>query len=733
MTEEDEVNEMMQGSQIPEDMDLLTDEELAMYQPAAPATIAAQTDQPRHYVNLVDSLDENKLSMMAQELIELVDDDESTRKEWEERVERGIKYLGVSNETIGGATFKGASKVVHPLLVESITQFQARAIQELWPSGGPVHTKVLGTQSEERNNQAKRIKDYMNYQYTEEMDGAFEEEDKMLFRLPLSGSCFKKTYYDVLKAKFISKMIEPVDFIVSYATTDLESSPRYTHRFRETRNDVLKKIENEFYSDTKKQISGKLIDTQNEQSNKPQLIDTIDRTEGKKYVAGQTTHDDRHTIYEIYVDYDLKEVKNQNHTSNIKKPYIITIDRDSQKVLRIQRNWKPDDEKEIKRLYFTHYRFTPGLGFYGYGFLHLIGGLAESATGSLRALLDSAGFSNMQGGYRSRDGRTKGGEQPLAPGEWREVNSSSEELKKSFFPIPYKEPSSTLFSLLGYLDDKARHLAGITETVTGEANPANSPVGTTAMLLEQGTKVFTAVHKRLHEAHKKEFIILADMIAEYMPDEGYPYMFGESEGQLLASDFDGRIDIVPVSDPNIASNAQRIAKAQSVIQMREAFPEEIKPREAVKMMLKALNVDNIDELIGTDDDVKIVMEKAKAMEAFEEEMRQLEKKKLETEIKKLEIETKRLTNMGVNESVDAIQAATEAAQIITATPDVTPVADSILNSSGFEDKDGGSILRSPNDGKVVGPQAPDLVTPPQESLPQQPSMPSFPEDIPPNL
>lgn len=733
MTEEDEVNEMMQGSQIPEDMDLLTDEELAMYQPAAPATIAAQTDQPKHYVNLVDSLDENKLSMMAQELIELVDDDESTRKEWEERVERGIKYLGVSNETIGGATFKGASKVVHPLLVESITQFQARAIQELWPSGGPVHTKVLGTQSEERNNQAKRIKDYMNYQYTEEMDGAFEEEDKMLFRLPLSGSCFKKTYYDVLKAKFISKMIEPVDFIVSYATTDLESSPRYTHRFRETRNDVLKKIENEFYSDTKKQISGKLIDTQNEQSNKPQLIDTIDRTEGKKYVAGQTTHDDRHTIYEIYVDYDLKEVKNQNHTSNIKKPYIITIDRDSQKVLRIQRNWKPDDEKEIKRLYFTHYRFTPGLGFYGYGFLHLIGGLAESATGSLRALLDSAGFSNMQGGYRSRDGRTKGGEQPLAPGEWREVNSSSEELKKSFFPIPYKEPSSTLFSLLGYLDDKARHLAGITETVTGEANPANSPVGTTAMLLEQGTKVFTAVHKRLHEAHKKEFIILADMIAEYMPDEGYPYMFGESEGQLLASDFDGRIDIVPVSDPNIASNAQRIAKAQSVIQMREAFPEEIKPREAVKMMLKALNVDNIDELIGTDDDVKIVMEKAKAMEAFEEEMRQLEKKKLETEIKKLEIETKRLTNMGVNESVDAIQAATEAAQIITATPDVTPVADSILNSSGFEDKDGGSILRSPNDGKVVGPQAPDLVTPPQESLPQQPSMPSFPEDIPPNL
>ncbi len=656
-----------------ENPDLLTPEELEAIKPQD------KDAEEDHYRNLAKGMDQTELNKIAQDLILRVDEDEDSRKDWSKRVQEGLRNLGVSGKTYGGADFPGASKVVHPVLMEACTQFQARAIQELWPSQGPVQTKVLGEQTPEKQDQAKRVQNYMNYLYTVEMSEAFTEEDNMLLRLPISGSTFKKMYYDTIKERLASVYVEPADFIVSYQTTDLRTSPRFTHRIREYKNDVRKKEESGFYIETG------LGNTHTEDTDKPIIIDEIDSTEGKQRTNYQE-NDDRVTIYEVYVDYNIEDTDKEDA---IMRPYIVTIDRDQQRVRRIQRNWKPDDEKRTKRMYFTHYRFTPGLGFYGYGFLHLIGDMATTATGSLRALLDSAAFSNLQGGFRSRDTRAKGGDQPLAPGEWRETNATSEELSKQFFPVPYKEPSATLFNLLGYIDDKAKHLAGTTETVTGEVNPSNAPVGTTAMLLEQGTKVFTAIHKRLHEAHKEEFKIMAELIEEYMPDEGYPYLVGEQEGYLLPQDFDEKIDVIPVSDPNISSNAQRVAKAQSILELQQQYPNTIPEREAVRRMLEAIQVQNIEALLGSDEDQAAA--DAKAAEK-QQEMEELEKLRIQAERAKLEAEVDLARARAVRENIEAMKSSFEAAALSIQGNKLVPTADALLESAGFVDPTGEESL-----------------------------------------
>lgn len=728
-------------------MDILTPEEqMALQEPAA------EELNTKHYENLAESMKENKLDKMAEDLIELVEQDDESRKDWWSRVETGMKFLGVTSDTVGGADFEGASTVVHPILMDAVTQFQSRAIQEMWPSKGPVTTQVLGTQTPERMDQAKRVKDYMNYLYMIEMPEAFTEEDNMLLRLPISGSCFKKMFYDPLKKRLSSKFIEPTDFIISYQTTDLATSPRYTHRIREYPNDVRKKEKSGYYIETE------TSDLHDEDFDKPDIITVIDGTEGKERVTNASDDDtnDRATMYEIYVDYNVEETEDKKA---LLLPYIITVDRDERKIKRIQRNWKPDDEKQEKRQYFTHYKFTPGLGFYGYGFLHLIGDLAISATGSLRSLLDAAGFSNMQGGFRSRDSRMPGGDKPISPGEWREVNSTAEELAKGFFPLPYKEPSATLFNLLAYLDEKATALVGNTDIVKGESNPKDAPVGTTAMLLEQGMKVFTSIHKRLHESHKKEFKIMAELVEEYMPDEGYPYLLGEEDSTLMPSDFDTRIDVIPVSDPNLASTAQRITKAQGILEIHDRFPDVVDQREAAKRMLVALDTVDIDSLIGSEEEYKESQQKntenMEAEKAHVETMRQFEIQKAEAEIANIQSE---IVQRNVDTTATALDSAakiilgvqapepvpvpmTDAieptpgvpgsegkpatpgtegkpAEVIPTVPPVadstalSATADAILDSAGFVDKSGEQDMPNALNGMEPQMPPPDMMGPP---------------------
>lgn len=685
-----------------EDSDLITEEEEAeLDMPKTPST--------KHYANLADGMEENELDKIAQDLIEQVESDDESRADWWERVKRGIRNLGVSEKTFGGADFEGASRVVHPVLMEAVTQFQSRAIQEMWPSAGPVNVQVLGQNTEERGAQAQRVKDYMNFLYTVEMTEAFTEEDNMLLRLPISGSCFKKMYYDPLKKRLTSMFVEPSDFIVEYSTKDLVTSPRFTHRIREYENDVKKKELTGHY------VKGKETDHHDEDTDKPIIIDEIDDTEGKTRTSYATTSDgdDRVTVYEVYVDYNVEEPDNPDA---LLKPYIITVDRDEQTVKRIQRNWKPDDIDTKKRIYFTHYKFTPGLGYYGYGFLHLIGGAAMAATGVLRSLLDAAAFANMQGGFRSRDSRLPGGDEPISPGQWKEVNSSAEELSKGFFPLPYKEPSATLFNLLGYLDDKASHLVGITDLLTGDTNAKNAPVGTTAMLLEQGMKVFTSIHKRLHESHKLEFRIMAELVYEYMPDEGYPYLLGQEEGTLLPNDFDERIDVIPVADPNVSSTAQRVAKAQSVLEVQVQLPEVVNSREAALRMFNALNVENVDALVGSEDEMAKQAQDAEEEQAHVKRIRELEIEKLEAEIAKIKSDA-------IQGNIDSTASALDGAAGIASNTELVAIADSLLDSAGFEDLSGGLFTGTgePNilpNGAMPGPVAqPPMVPPGQGPMP----------------
>lgn len=665
-----------------------------------------------HYENLVGAIDETALSRIAQDAINWVRWDENTREDWQKRESEGIRLLGVSDQKSGGAAFEGASSVVHPLLAEAVTQFHSRAMAEMWPPEGPVKAIVLGEQSEERIAQAERVQDYMNYQYTEDMPGAFEEEDNLLFRLPLSGSCFKKVYYDPISRKLCSRLIEPADFIVPFTATDLETAPRYTHRSREMHNTVLKKIAAGYYADT-----GKLTKAINEVWDYPRVKTEIDHTEGRQ----RTSVDEdstRHTILEMYVDLDIKgfeDIGEDGKPTGVALPYIVWVNRDDQSVLRIQRNWLPDDENKVAKLNVAHYRFMPGLGFYGYGLLHLIGGIANAATGGLRALLDSAAFANMQGGYRTRDSRVKGGDLPLAPGEWREVDISAEDLSKAFYRVPYEEPSQTLFNLLGYLDDRSSHFIG-GDVMTGDANP-NAPVGTTLALIEQGGKTFSSIHRRLHVAHRNEFRILARLNEEYLPIEGYPYYTKSGDRHIMPSDFDKRVDIIPVSDPSIISNTQRIVQAQAVMDLAEKHPDKIDMTASLKMMLEVMRVPGYEELLKVD---PIMAQNQQKMAELEMQIKEAELRKINAEIDSIVAGT---AETNVTAQFQAIQAAL---QLILNRAAVQP-ADELLLSAGYKDHNGSPIASLPQPVQVnptgidqnTSPQFPPLPPDPAQAQPAQ--------------
>jgi hypothetical protein len=541
--------------------------------------------ESNHYSNLAEELDEIQVRGIGKDLIKAFEDDKSSRKEWEDQYSKGLKMLGVVVEDRNDP-FPGASGVHHPLMSEAATQFQARAIAEMFPAGGPVKTQIMGKNSDKKIEQAQRVQDFMNYQVTSQITDYFNELDQMLFFLALSGSAFKKIYFDNTLDRICSKFVPAEEFVISYNNTDLETADRYTQVMKISQNELKKYQISGFYRDinlSRNQSDGKDQDT---------VEQTMQRLEGMT----PSMADKMHTLLEVHADLDLGEDE-----SGLALPYIVTIDYDTTQVLSIRRNWKEDDTLRKKITYFIHYKYLPGLGFYGFGLIQSIGGLQHASTGALRALLDSAAFANLNGGFRAKGARIEGGDITVSPGEWVEVEAYGDDLRKSFIPLPFKEPSPTLLQLLGVLTESGRRFASIADAMVGDS-AGSGPVGTTIAIIEQGSKVFSAIHKRLHQAQGREFQLIYKLNGEYLDDE-YPYeVIGETK-KIRRKDFDSAINVVPVSDPNIFSQAQRIALAQTGLQLAQQAPSIIDTKEAYRRFLQALNIPDYQDLIIEDEDV----------------------------------------------------------------------------------------------------------------------------------
>ena len=539
--------------------------------------------------NLADALSPNERMSIADEVIEYYDLDEQVREQHFDRLREGLKLLGLEDTPQSDVPFNGASTVQHPVIAEAITQFQARAIEEMFPANGPVKAKVVGDMDDERQKQAKRIEDYMNYQLTEEDEEYFESTDQMLFYLPLSGSAFKKVCPDPITGMTTSRFVTAEDLIVPYHAKSLRNTSRYCHRYDMWENDVLRaQDKGTFIKDARLTRSPQIIADKNVSFGQYEMEDVADdRTPQQHY------DDIVYTILEYHIDYRMPWDKD----ADVAPPYIISVEKDSREVLSIRRNWKHGDETKRKRIWFIHYKFLPGLGFYGFGYLHIIGALANAASGAIRALLDSAAIANMQGGFKAKEARIAG-ETRFTPGEWKDVDMTAEELENAFFNLPVREPSTALAQLATMLVEEGRRFATTTENMVGDADN-RGPVGTTIALIEQGSKVFSAVHKRMHRAARAEFKRIAETNFEFMEVEKYPYQIHGERREVLKQDFDGRVDVIPVSDPNIWSSTQRIALAQAAVELTTSDPEvyNLKQRkEAHRRMIEALRLPEPDKI-----------------------------------------------------------------------------------------------------------------------------------------
>ena len=542
--------------------------------------------ESNHYSNLAEELPEQEINLIGKELVRAYEDDKSSRKNWEDQYSKGLRMLGVVVEDRQDP-FPGASGVHHPLLAEAATQFQARAIAEIFPAGGPVKTQVIGKVSDKKLEQSQRVQDFMNFQITQEIPDYFNELDQMLFYLALAGSAFKKVYFDNTLDRICSKFVPAEEFVISMENTDLETAERYTQVMKLTRNDIRKHQVSGYYKD----IPLSKAET-TPGSNDGDMVDqTLQRLEGMT----PSMADKIHTVLEVHTNIDLGEDKNE-----LALPYIVTIDLDSQRVLSIRRNWKEEDSLRRKRTYFIHYKYLPGLGFYGFGLIQMIGGLQHASTGALRALLDSAAFANLNGGFRAKGARIEGGDITVSPGEWVEVEAYGDDLRKSFIPLPFKEPSPTLLQLLGVLTESGRRFASIADAMIGDS-AGSGPVGTTIALIEQGSKVYSAIHKRIHQAQGREFKLIYELNGEYLDDEYSFEVIGENK-KIRRKDFTASISVVPVSDPNIFSQAQRIALAQTGMQLAQASPDIIDVKEATRRFLQALNIPDYMDLMIEDED-----------------------------------------------------------------------------------------------------------------------------------
>ena len=540
--------------------------------------------------NLVDVLDDSILGVMASKLINAVENDKELRKEWEKTYTDGLKYLGMRFDDQRSQPFEGSSGVIHPILSEAVTQFQAQAYKELLPAQGPIKTQVVGQRDANTEMQAERVSEFMNYYIMNEMPEYDPDLDQLLFYLPLSGSAFKKVYYDAAKGRPMSKFIPAEDLLVPYNATDLLSAERVTHVVSMSNNEVRKLQLSGFYAD--------ISLTDNETMVRDEIDKEIDKIQGVEPDYGE---DEQRKLYEIHTVAEIEgfeDVDNAGEPTGLKIPYIITIDESSQKILSIRRNYDPEDTFRNKINYFVQYKFLPGLGFYGLGLSHMIGGLSKASTSILRQLIDAGTLSNLPAGFKTRGIRIRDEASPIQPGEFRDVDAPGGALRDSLMPLPYKEPSNVLFQLLGLLVDSGKRFAAIADMNIGDSNAA-MPVGTTVALLEKGTKVMSAIHKRLHYSQKNEFQILARVFQEFLPPV-YPYETGTGPREIKIQDFDNKIDVIPVSDPNIFSMSQRVIMAQELLTMVQSNPQLHGPQgiyEAYRRMYAALGVDNIDSLL----------------------------------------------------------------------------------------------------------------------------------------
>tara|TARA_R110002110_G_scaffold396450_1_gene611323 strand:- start:315 stop:2753 length:2439 start_codon:yes stop_codon:yes gene_type:complete len=536
------------------------------------------------FANLAEEIPDRELSRISSDLLAEFDANKASRQEWEDAYTNGLELLGFTYDE-RTQPFRGASGVTHPLLAEAATQFQAQAFNELLPAAGPVRTVVMGKETASKNQQASRVKQFMNYYITNVMEEYTPDMDQMLFYLPLAGSTFKKTYYEETLGRAVSKFVPAENLVVPYETADLETCPNITQVVRMSLNDLRKRQVAGVYLDVE------VIPAQKEMSD---LDGEMDRIEGME--PNQIDYDC--TILECHVDLDLEgyeEVDEEGEFTGIKVPYVVTISEDNGQVLSVRRNYAEEDELKKKVQYFTHYKFLPGFGFYGLGLIHTIGGLSRTATSALRQLIDAGTLSNLPAGFKARGLRIRDDDDPLQPGEFRDVDAPGGAIRDSLMPLPFKGPDQTLFQLLGFVVQAAQRFATITDLKVGEGNQ-NAAVGTTMAMMEQGSRVMSAVHKRLHYAMRQEFRILARVMSESLPQQ-YPYTVPGGDETIMREDFDDRVDVLPVSNPNIFSQAQRIMLAQTKLQLATQAPEIHNINEVYRDMYEALGVTDVDRIM----------------------------------------------------------------------------------------------------------------------------------------
>ena len=541
--------------------------------------------QPSHFDNLAELLPEDITDPIGNELVENYMDYKASRKDWEQTYKTGLDLLGFKYDQ-RTEPFTGASGATHPVLAEAVTQFQAGAYKELLPAEGPVRTQIVGNPDQAKAAQAQRVKDYMNYELMEKMEEYEPEFDQMLFHLPLAGSTFKKVYYDELLGRAVSKFVPADDLVVPYSATSLDDADAIIETLKISENDLRKQQVTGFYSDIELQ---KPQDKEDEIEKKERELEGT-RKSGKQEMV--------YTLLECHVNLDLEGFEDKDDELNptgIKLPYIVTVDETSRKVLSIRRNYEPTDPKRNKIQYFVHFKFLPGLGFYGFGLIHMIGGLSRTATAALRQLLDAGTLSNLPAGFKQRGIRVRDEAAPLQPGEFRDVDAPGGNLRDAFMTLPYKEPSPTLLQLMGVVVAAGQRFAAIADMQVGEGNQS-AAVGTTVALLERGSRVMSAIHKRLYSGMKKEFRLLAKVFKTYLPPV-YPFDVVGGRREIKQMDFDDRVDILPVADPNIFSMAQRISMAQTELQLATSNPQIHNLYSAYRKMYEALGVKNIDQIL----------------------------------------------------------------------------------------------------------------------------------------
>ena len=541
--------------------------------------LALQAAQDDHYANLAELINPEDLADISADVIDSYQADKESREEWESTFERGFDLLGLKlQETT--EPFEGSCTAVSPLIIEAAVKFQSKASIELFPSGGPVRTQIVGNADQEREDQATRVQDFMNYQFTEQISEYFDEFEKMLFHLPLIGSAFKKMYYDPTLRRPCSEFIPIDQFYVSYYASDIQKAERYTQVIHRSITEMERDVQGGMYMDV-----GLEDPTTPDPTSFTSKIDSI------MGISPADDFDQQYVLLEQHCYLDLPEPFSSE--DGVALPYVVTVEKESREIIALRRNWAKEDITREKQTYFTHYKFVPGFGFYGIGLIHLLGNMTMSATSALRSLVDAGQFSNLPGGFKARGVRIVGNNDPIAPGEFREVEATGLDLQKSIVPLPYKEPSQTLFNMLTFMTGAGQKFADSTEQIVNESSNYG-PVGTTMALIESSAKFFSAIHKRLHKSQRDEFRILSKINFEFLPDE-YPYDVPNITTSVFKSDFDGRVDVIPVSDPNIPSAAHRLSMAQMVLQLSSQAPQGMYNIQQVHLsILKAANIQNPD-------------------------------------------------------------------------------------------------------------------------------------------